>query len=78
MIVMFKVLLNAIPVDMYSYEYEFYCQIAIYLSLFPPALGLAVARDGSSGGVLRLATIEEGGVTRSVFTGPEIPQFYDK
>ena len=40
------------------------------------ALGLAVARDGSSGGVLRLAIIEESGVTRSVFTGPEIPQFY--
>ena len=50
------------------------------LSLSPPhaALGLAIARDGSSGGVIRLAIIEEGGVTRSVFTGPEIPQFYDK
>ena len=55
------------------------------LLLFPPpslcmhvcaALGLAVARDGSSGGVLRLAIIEEGGVSRSVFTGSEIPQFY--
>lgn len=44
----------------------------------PTALALAVARDGSSGGVLRLAIIEEGGVTRSVFTGPEIPQFYNE
>lgn len=44
----------------------------------PLALGLAVARDGSSGGVLRLAIIEEGGVSRSVFTGPEIPQFYNE
>ena len=42
------------------------------------ALGLAVARDGSSGGVLRLAIIEESGVSRSVFTGPEIPQFYNE
>ena len=41
------------------------------------ALGLAVARDGSSGGVLRLAVIEGSGVTRNVFTGPEIPRFYE-
>lgn len=57
--------------------------LCIYYLLFslscpppPIALGLAVARDGSSGGVLRLAIIEEGQVTRQVFTGPDIPQFY--
>ena len=44
--------------------------------LYYIALGLAVARDGSSGGVLRLAVITEEGVTRSVFTGQEIPTFY--
>ena len=48
------------------------------LSLCLAALALAVARDGSSGGVLRLAIIEEGGVSRSVFIGPEIPQFYNE
>ncbi|XP_064385015.1 proteasome subunit beta type-6-like [Halichondria panicea] len=40
------------------------------------ALGLAVARDGSSGGVLRLAVIDENGVERMLFTGSEIPTFY--
>ena len=39
-------------------------------------LALAVSRDGSSGGVIRMAVITEEGVERAVFTGPEIPQFY--
>ena len=39
-------------------------------------LALAMARDGSSGGVIRTAVITEEGVQRSVFTGPEIPKFY--
>lgn len=46
------------------------------LTFVKNALGLAIARDGSSGGVIRLATIDEGGVERTVLTGPEIPQFY--
>ena len=41
------------------------------------ALALAISRDGSSGGVIRLACIEEGGVERFLFTGKEIPRFYD-
>ena len=41
-----------------------------------PGLALAMARDGSSGGVIRMAVITEEGVKRSVFTGPEIPRFY--
>ena len=45
-----------------------------FLSL--PGLALAVSRDGSSGGVIRMAIISEEGVERSVFTGPQIPQFY--
>lgn len=37
------------------------------------ALSLAMARDGSSGGVIRLAAITEGGVERRVLAGPELP-----
>ena len=47
-----------------------YCIICI-------ALALAVGRDGSSGGVIRIASIEEGGVERHVYTGTDIPKFYD-
>lgn len=39
-------------------------------------LALAMYRDGSSGGVIRLAVIEEGGVERKVLTGDNIPKFY--
>ena len=39
-------------------------------------LALAIARDGSSGGVIRMAIITEDGVERSVFTGADIPRFY--
>ena len=52
-----------------------------HLSLFfsiPPALALAMARDGSSGGVIRIASIEEGGVERFLFTGDQIPRFYEE
>ena len=41
-------------------------------------LALAMARDGSSGGVIRLAVIDASGVERSVFTEPDIPKFWDK
>ena len=36
------------------------------------------ARDGSSGGVIRLAVINKEGVQRSVYKGAEVPQFYSK
>ncbi|EEC08539.1 20S proteasome, regulatory subunit beta, putative [Ixodes scapularis] len=39
-------------------------------------LGLAMYRDGSSGGVIRLAVITKDGVERKVLTGDEIPKFY--
>jgi len=48
------------------------CQYFLYI-----ALALAVGRDGSSGGVIRIASIEEGGVERRVYTGTDIPKFYD-
>jgi len=40
------------------------------------AIALAISRDGSSGGAIRLATITEKGVERKVFTGEQIPTFY--
>lgn len=44
---------------------------------FPLGLALAMARDGSSGGLIRLAAIEEQGVERFVISGDEIPRFYE-
>lgn len=40
------------------------------------SIGLAIARDGSSGGVIRMAVITKDGVERMVLTGDKIPQFY--
>eukprot|EP00475_Leptophrys_vorax_P024739 TRINITY_DN3421_c0_g1_i1.p1 TRINITY_DN3421_c0_g1~~TRINITY_DN3421_c0_g1_i1.p1 ORF type:complete len:242 (+),score=69.46 TRINITY_DN3421_c0_g1_i1:61-786(+) len=37
------------------------------------AISLAMARDGSSGGVIRLASINEGGVTRDFLPGDNLP-----
>ncbi|KAM8973394.1 proteasome subunit beta type-6 [Pelodytes ibericus] len=39
------------------------------------ALSLAMERDGSSGGVIRLAAITEDGVERKVILGNELPRF---
>ena len=52
------------------------CLISLFL--LSPALALAVARDGSSGGVIRMAVITGTGVERAVFTGNDIPQFYSE
>jgi len=41
------------------------------------ALALAMNRDGSSGGVIRVAIIDEKGVERRALLGPEIPRFYE-
>eukprot|EP00035_Acanthoeca_spectabilis_P020210 m.431678 g.431678 ORF g.431678 m.431678 type:complete len:225 (-) comp17335_c0_seq1:65-739(-) len=41
-------------------------------------LALAMARDGSSGGVIRMACIDESGVERQVFKGDEVPSFWEK
>lgn len=42
------------------------------------AVALAMARDGSSGGVIRLVTVTKDGAERSLFTGKDIPQFMDE
>jgi len=41
------------------------------------ALTLAISRDGSSGGCVRIATITKDGVDRKVILGNELPKFYE-
>lgn len=45
--------------------------VSLSLSL---ALALAMERDGSSGGVVRLAAISEAGLERSVILGNQLPK----
>ncbi|XP_077408128.1 proteasome subunit beta type-6 isoform X8 [Vanacampus margaritifer] len=45
------------------------------LELTTAALSLAMERDGSSGGVIRMATISEEGVDRRVILGNQLPKF---
>jgi len=42
------------------------------------ALALAMSRDGSSGGVIRMAVITEDGVERLFVPGNELPRFWEK
>jgi 20S proteasome subunit beta 1 len=42
------------------------------------ALSLAMARDGSSGGVIRLAVIDKNGVERQMIPHQDLPKFYEK
>lgn len=46
-------------------------------SLVSSALALAMERDGSSGGVVRLAAITEEGLERSVILGNQLPKAKD-
>jgi hypothetical protein len=41
------------------------------------AVSLAIARDGSSGGVVRYAVITDKGVERNVILNNEIPRFFE-
>jgi 20S proteasome subunit beta 1 len=41
------------------------------------ALSLAMARDGSSGGIIRTAIIDENGVERFMLPGNELPRFFE-
>jgi 20S proteasome subunit beta 1 len=41
------------------------------------ALALAMSRDGSSGGVIRMAVITEAGVERLFVPGNELPKFWE-
>ncbi len=42
------------------------------------ALALAMARDGSSGGVIRLCNISKAGVQRRVIDHNNLPRFFDE
>lgn len=46
--------------------------------LVTDALSLAMARDGSSGGLARLVTIDKDGVTRQTVKGTSIPLYWDE
>ena len=41
------------------------------------ALALAMSRDGSSGGVIRMCVITEEGVERLFVPGDELPRFWE-
>ncbi|XP_078050209.1 proteasome beta1 subunit [Augochlora pura] len=47
------------------------------VELVQNTLALAMARDGSSGGVIRLGVITEKGAERKVILGNELPRFYE-
>lgn len=40
------------------------------------SVALAMSRDGSSGGVIRVGVIDKDGIRRKVFVGNEVPSFY--
>ena len=44
---------------------------------FNLALALAMSRDGSSGGCIRMCVITEGGVERMFIPGNELPRFWE-
>ena len=41
------------------------------------ALSLAMSRDGSSGGVIRMCVITEAGVERLFIPGDQLPKFWE-
>ncbi|UYV82038.1 PSMB6 [Cordylochernes scorpioides] len=47
------------------------------VDLVQSALALAMSRDGSSGGVIRLGIITKDGIERRVLSGDKIPKFYE-
>ncbi|KAK2588415.1 hypothetical protein KPH14_004416 [Odynerus spinipes] len=47
------------------------------VTLVQNTLALAMARDGSSGGVIRLGVITDKGIERSVILGDKLPRFYE-
>ena len=61
-------ILSAISLAIYIY---------IYIYIYFPAISLAINRDGSSGGVVRLAAITKDGVERFLLSGDQIPKFYE-
>lgn len=48
------------------------------LKFVKDAVTLAINRDGSSGGICRLASIDKDGVQRHTVLHNELPQFYEE
>lgn len=42
------------------------------------ALALAMARDASSGGIIRLVTLNKDGATRKYIPGEDVPLFHEE
>lgn len=58
--------------------FEYYCVCPWFNVMFCfPALSLAMSRDGSSGGVIRLADISKDGVEKFTILGDQLPRFYE-
>lgn len=49
----------------------------VYMLLFLVALTLAINRDGSSGGVARMACITKEGIERKTILYPDLPKMFD-
>lgn len=58
-------------------EFLISCFFLIFQSGFFLALALAMSRDGSSGGVIRMCVITEEGVERLFVPGNELPKFWE-
>ena len=67
------------PICLEQYELPFFqiLLLAHFKSIFFSALTLALTRDGSSGGVVRLGIITKDGIERRLFKGNELPRFYE-
>ena len=49
----------------------------LFILFFRTALALAMSRDGSSGGVIRMCVITEDGVERLFVPGDQLPKFWE-
>lgn len=56
----------------------FKCTYFVYTGIYCLAISLAIKRDGSSGGVVRLGVINQtGSIQRKLILGDQLPKFYD-
>lgn len=60
-----------------SLSKSYTCAYSNFSEFFCVALALAMNRDGSSGGVIRLGIITEKGMERRLLTGADLPKFYE-
>lgn len=54
-----------------------HCETSMVADTSVTALALAMSRDGSSGGVIRMCVITEDGVERLFVPGNELPKFWE-